>query len=99
MLGVRTKAGRIPTSRLSEGTVEHIPSVDGADPTLRLNPHGVSMTYYLVPHQDETSRVVVVGEYYGVFVATDSCLAAPPDDFPDGVTNLITFTAADSRAA
>jgi hypothetical protein len=59
----------------------------------------VSLKYHLLPHEGETSRMVVVGDYYGVFVATDSRLLAPPEDLPEGIANLITFTAADSRAA
>lgn len=34
MLGVRSKAGKIPAFRTGDGQVEHIPRTDGADPTL-----------------------------------------------------------------
>lgn len=37
MLGVTTKAGRLPRFRFSEGTVDHVPGVGGADPTLIVN--------------------------------------------------------------
>ncbi|MGH2369991.1 MAG: HNH endonuclease, partial [Chloroflexota bacterium] len=37
ILGVASKSGKIPSFRFSEGTVEHIPSSDGADPKLIFN--------------------------------------------------------------
>jgi hypothetical protein len=40
MLGVETKAGVLPRFRFSEGTVEHVPGVGGADPTLIVNERG-----------------------------------------------------------
>lgn len=37
MLGIRSKTGKIPVFRFSEGTVEHIPGTDGVDSTLVVN--------------------------------------------------------------
>jgi HNH endonuclease len=33
MLGIQSKAGKVPTARFSEGTLNYIPTPDGADPT------------------------------------------------------------------
>lgn len=44
MLGIKTKAGKVPRFRFSEGTVEHIPGAAGADPTLVINPQGPKPT-------------------------------------------------------
>lgn len=186
-LGVKSKAGKIPKIRFQEGTVEHIPSTNGADPTLvftsqaedrllretgrspdgrvslkwtgsggrRMTPrygsqlsrallksalecawvdHGklvlahqfdhvreavlgeprngfflmmakgdpqsttVSLTYEIMP-DDDTSRLVVWANYYGVFIATDSHRSVPHGDVPSDQAHLITFTKSDLRAA
>jgi hypothetical protein len=40
MLGIPSKAGKIPQHRFSEGTIDHVPSFDGADPTLIFKSNG-----------------------------------------------------------
>lgn len=66
-----------------------------ADP----NSRNVSLTYELLSDDGEAWRMLVWADYYGVFLATDSRLAGPIGPLPQGVVNLITFTASDWRAA
>ena len=186
MLGIRSKAGKIPVARFSEGTIERVPTLGDAEPTLAFrsagtrgllreseslpdgrvaltwrstggrrmtsryasklsravlksalecawldhgpmmleprfdhireavlgrprdgffailanaDPNGgqVSLTYDLASDGDR-SRMWVVANYFGVYVATDSRLARPEGDLPEGQVNLITFRQPDRRA-
>jgi hypothetical protein len=188
ILGIRSKAGKIPAFRFCEGTVEHVPGTDGADPNLILNSHTspgmlretgrlsggrlslewkgsggrrmtpryasqlsrgllksalecswidhgkimleprfdhiraavlgeprdglfvmlntadpssgkVSLTYELMPYDDDTWRMVVWADYYGVFLGTDSRLSCPVRALPEDQGILMTFTTSDFRAA
>jgi hypothetical protein len=53
MLGVDSKSGKIPDTRWVEGTVEHMPSVGGADPILVFRSHdGHEMLREKARHSD-----------------------------------------------
>lgn len=186
--GVRSKAGRLPRFRAAQGTVEHVPGVDGADPTLVVNAHSsdamireverfadgrvrlelkagggrvmtaryaselsrallkaglecawldhgemmfetrfdhvrdavlgrprdgffalensanpdsteATLTYHLQPYEQNTWRMSVGVQYFGVFLGTDSRLAGPVEDVPPGAVSLIPFSMSDFPAA
>lgn len=188
MLGIRSKAGKVPGIRFSEGTVDFRPAEDGADPTLVINAsskrsiltetehlpdgrvrlewkssggrrmtpryaselsrallksalecswldHGemmlearfdhireavlgtlrggffvmagkadpdcqnVSLTYQLLPYENETWRMLVMANYYGVTIGTDSRLAGPLEQPPEDLFSIIAFTPSDLRVA
>jgi mannosyltransferase OCH1-like enzyme len=62
--------------------------------------HNVSLTYQLLPYeQDDTWRMLVMANYYGVTIATDSRLASPIEEPPEELFSIITFTASDLRVA
>lgn len=53
MLGVRSKAGRMPALRTGDGRVEHVPGADGNDPTLIFSgSQGRSMLRVVARHAD-----------------------------------------------
>jgi hypothetical protein len=53
MLGVTSKAGKLPTFRSGDGTVQHVPGADGQDPTLIFSgSRGQAMLQETAQHPD-----------------------------------------------
>jgi hypothetical protein len=186
MLGIPSKAGKVPGLRFSEGTIDFRAGVAGVDPTLIFSSHGskellketgrapdgrvslqleasggrrftprygselsrallksalecawldhgemtletrfdhirdavlgtprdgffvvankadpdcreVSLTYDFLRCDDDTWRMLVWCNYYGIGIATDSRLPKPLQELPPGLVTTLTFTESDLR--
>lgn len=58
----------------------------------------VSLSYGMVK-EDGTCHLWVIGQYFGILLATDSRLPAPTEAIPPTAASVLLFTASDCRAA
>jgi hypothetical protein len=60
------------------------------------NSRGASLTYELIPSAEDVSRMLVVVDFHGIFVGTDSRPVGPVIDVPpDAPVSLLSFTKSD----